>query len=751
MRVAGRSGATLVLATILTGPVVAQPTPTPMAEPFGGYLANPAAAGLYVEDGRYNALNLQGGLLYKPQPAAPGTGIVFYDPEPATSDTNLIWKPQLPAATSPGIIYYTPQPTEAGVFATDTPAYEIKIPQASAEPPIWAQRWTDLSETLNTPDWEPAPAISVSDWVIAPTPDKPRFDASIIESYLDPDKQFSFDSFADDAANVVSANEGLFEGLGTRAEFTSLATDLKPLVDANPVWGAVFAVEMLENSKDLLAERSAPEWQGLIDNLQIAHELRNPAATAMLGESYLLGRGVEMNEPRALDYLEQAVAAGDLRAMTRLGSYAYDLPSIMSQDMALQLSRQALAGGDANAAGILGYDAYQRGEIDESVDFLATTVASGSPEYAEQARIHMAMNCSIEGAVCSPLTVAVATSREPGSITEGLPWLDHQSGAYATNFAFAQTMVPFDGAALQGEPPPPNFFQSLQELFRADQFGRSTFVLPDAGLAQPDAFFGGLQTALDQAQGDEKRILLYVHGFNNSVEDALLAMARLKQRGRLPGVPVIYSWAAGKGLARPNFENATFYSGYSRDVQMASNSCFAFSSFLADLSTRFGAGNIILVAHSHGAKLVHSALTGCEFRSEAVTYVGGRFDSVIYAAPDIDLDQFDQSFATLANMAERVAIYVSSQDQAIWASSNVIRGGMPRVGGAVRKDFGNAIEVIDASSITDPSKDAGHSYAFINYQALSDMRRFLNGEVAADRCLEPINGTGPGWWLPECD
>ena len=193
------------------------------------------------------------------------------------------------------------------------------------------------------------------------------------------------------------------------------------------------------------------------------------------------------------------------------------------------------------------------------------------------------------------------------------------------------------------------------------------------------------------------------------------------------------------------------YSGYSRDVQVASNSCVAFSGFLSELSDRFGANRIMLVAHSHGAKLVHAALTGCEFRSGTVTYAGAPFDSVVYAAPDIDLDQFDQSFGVLAGMARRVAIYVSDRDDAIKASSNLIRGGMPRLGGASRIDFGDGIEVINASSITDPGKDSGHSYALTNFLALSDMRRFLNGEAAADRCLEPINGTGPGWWLPECD
>lgn len=732
---AGRTGAMLLLAAMLAGPAAGQ-SGEPVLRPFD-YRA-------FASDLQWNGaatspdpLNLQGGLLYKPQ-------------QPAAGNPGLIYRPLAPAAGPAGTIYM-PQTSIGGTYAIDAPAYQIQPAPFSNAQPIWSQRWTDLSENLNAPDWQPDVMIDVSDWLVAPTPEQPRFNAEIIERYLAPAKQFSYETFADAATDLMIANQALLADGGTRADYGHLATDLTALVDANPRWGAVFAVEMLENSPALLSEPEAPEWQGLIDDLQVAHELRNPAATAMLGESYLLGRGVILNEPRALDYLEQAVAAGNLRAMTRLGSYAYDLPSIMPREAALQLSRQSLAAGDANAAGILGYDAFRRGEIDESVDFLATTVAAGSPEFAAQARIDMAMNCGTAGAICAPLTVAVATSREPGSIMEGLPWLDRHSGGYATNFAFAQTVVPFDGDALAGDPPPPDWLASLADLFQADQFAQSTFSLPETGLVQPDAFFAGIQTGLAEAQGDDKRILLYVHGFNNSVEDALLAVARLKQRGQLPGVPLIYSWAAGKGLARPNFENATFYSGYSRDVQMASNSCFAFSSFLADLSARFGAGNIILVGHSHGAKLVHAALTGCEFRTGAVTYAGAPFDSVIYAAPDIDLDQFDQSFATLAGMAGRVAVYMSSQDQAIWASSNVIRGGMPRVGGAARRDFGDAIEVIDASSITDTSKDSGHSYAFTSYRALSDMRRFLNGEVADDRCLEPINGAGPGWWLPECD
>jgi hypothetical protein len=734
MRVAGRSGAALVLATILTGSVAAQDEPGLIT------LLPVESEGIdwYTQaDGFKPAW--QGGIVYRP------TSPLVYDP---SSNYSIIQSgPQTQVNDLSGTYSFFPHVTEPDPSLVDIGVIDYQ-PQSFGTVPLASRPWAEIIKNLNDDEWTRPVVTDLSSW-IKPTPEEPRFGDATIQSYLFPGKQLSYDSFVVDATDVLSANETLLAGVGTRGDFGQLAIELDPVVEANPRWGAVFAVELLENSPDLLRELDAPEWQGLIRDLEIAHELRNPTATAMLGESYLLGRGVEINQQLGLNYLGEAVAASDPRAMTLLGYYGYGDKNIMSPEAAVQLSLRALASGDANAGQTLGTDAFSRGAVNEGVDYYATTQAWGTGAFPARAQAGLAAGCGVPQAVCQPLTVAVATSREPGSIEPGLPWLDTHTGGYAPNFAFARAIVPFERDELGGEPPPPGFFEGLLAPLQADQMGRSTFLMPETGLATDQQFYDGIAQELASAEDD--RLLLYVHGFNNSVEDALLAMARLKQRGQLPGIPLIYSWAAGDGLARANIQNLTVYSGYSRDVQVASNSCVAFSSFLSELSDRFGANRIMLVAHSHGAKLVHAALTGCEFRSGTVTYAGGPFDSVVYAAPDIDLDQFDQSFKVLASMARRVAIYVSDRDDAIKASSNLIRGGLPRLGGASRIDFGEGIEVINASSITDPSKDSGHSYALTNFLALTDMRRFLNGEVAADRCLEPINGSGPGWWLPECD
>jgi esterase/lipase superfamily enzyme len=249
----------------------------------------------------------------------------------------------------------------------------------------------------------------------------------------------------------------------------------------------------------------------------------------------------------------------------------------------------------------------------------------------------------------------------------------------------------------------------------------------------------------------EQRLLLYVHGFNNSVNDALTGMARLKQGGRLPGIPMIYSWAAGKSLVRSSPDRWGVYDGYGHDIQIASSSCEAFRSFLVDLTTKVGAEHVILFGHSHGAKLIHSALTDCEFQRRPVPEFNGMFADVIYAAPDIDRDQFLQSYGQLAGVATRVMFYASDKDGALDASGNIARGGLRRLGvGGTGLTMVEGVTAIDASALEGiGDAEFGHAYAFVNKVVLADMAATLEGKTPT--CREVLS-TAPEAWrlLPTC-
>lgn len=100
---------------------------------------------------------------------------------------------------------------------------------------------------------------------------------------------------------------------------------------------------------------------------------------------------------------------------------------------------------------------------------------------------------------------------------------------------------------------------------------------------------------------------------------------------------------------------------------------------------------------------------------------------MIYAAPDIDTDQFLQSFQQLANVASKVTVYASDKDFALDASANLARGGLPRLGiGGPTMTVVAGVDSVDASGLPDIGKpEVGHAYAFLDETVMADARATL--------------------------
>ncbi|MBL8594265.1 MAG: alpha/beta hydrolase, partial [Devosia sp.] len=157
-------------------------------------------------------------------------------------------------------------------------------------------------------------------------------------------------------------------------------------------------------------------------------------------------------------------------------------------------------------------------------------------------------------------------------------------------------------------------------------------------------------------------------------------------------------------------------------------SCQQFRAFLLDLAKAVTPENIILFGHSHGARLVHAALTDCEFRGELPGAFPGKFNNVVYAAPDIDTDQFLQSFQQLASVASKVTIYASDKDFALDASGNLARGGLPRLGvGGPNMTVVAGVDSVDASDLPGIEAEFGHAYAFLDETVMADVKATLEG------------------------
>ncbi len=230
-------------------------------------------------------------------------------------------------------------------------------------------------------------------------------------------------------------------------------------------------------------------------------------------------------------------------------------------------------------------------------------------------------------------------------------------------------------------------------------------------------------------------VLIFVHGFNNSFEDAARRTAQISRDIGFRGPPVMYSW--------PSQGNATLR-GYHADGQQVGWSEEHFLSFVAGVARESGARRIHVVAHSMGNRLVTESL-----RKLTHHFASGqlpRFNQVILTAPDIDADYFKTAIAPrITQTADRITIYSSSRDLALKASSFANQQGKRRLGEAGKElstfpEYRN-IEVVDASTVETDLFAFNHSYHANSPSVLHDIEQVLRGTAPGERGLQSLLGT----------
>ncbi len=194
---------------------------------------------------------------------------------------------------------------------------------------------------------------------------------------------------------------------------------------------------------------------------------------------------------------------------------------------------------------------------------------------------------------------------------------------------------------------------------------REHFVLTQNSPVEPDAFTQQLATHLSGRVGSNRDVLVFVHGFNTTLDEARFRLAQLTADGRFGGVPVLFTWPSTDSVlsyvkAR---ENATI----SRD---------ALTKLLTDISRTPGVGRIHVLAHSMGAWLSMEALRETSIGGQR--HLDGKLGNVMLAAPDIDLSVFRQQMQRIGPGAN-VAVFSSTGDRALSLSST-IAGDRTRLG-----------------------------------------------------------------------
>ena len=148
-----------------------------------------------------------------------------------------------------------------------------------------------------------------------------------------------------------------------------------------------------------------------------------------------------------------------------------------------------------------------------------------------------------------------------------------------------------------------------------------------------------------------------------------------------------------------------------------------FESVLHSVVATPGLGRMHIVAHSMGTMLTLESL-----RQLHVRYgdgVANSIGSVVFAAPDIDMDVFSSTINRIGPLAGKITVIAATNDRAL-ALSGRIAGGMTRVGAAEKATIERlGVRVIDAS-------DAG--WGIINHDLFlsnADVQRVIRRSIDA--------------------
>src|SRR6056297_229156 len=178
------------------------------------------------------------------------------------------------------------------------------------------------------------------------------------------------------------------------------------------------------------------------------------------------------------------------------------------------------------------------------------------------------------------------------------------------------------------------------------------------------AFIEAINRELAKRPADQRTVLLFIHGFNNTPSDSLLRLGQFVHDSNFKGVPILLSWASAAQMLN-----------YVHDLNSALIARYLVPQ-ISDLLVQTQATSVDVFAHSMGSLLVMEGLVERE-RSDGVGKQK-KINSIVLAAPDIDIDLFRSQLNQLRpKTRESIFLLVSNSDGALRVSSR-IAGGVPR-------------------------------------------------------------------------
>lgn len=211
------------------------------------------------------------------------------------------------------------------------------------------------------------------------------------------------------------------------------------------------------------------------------------------------------------------------------------------------------------------------------------------------------------------------------------------------------------------------------------------------------------------AAATKNEALVFIHGYNVTFENAARRAAQVAYDLKFEGVPMLYSWASAGTLA-----------GYFMDGENIVLTKPLLQTFVKQVMTELGAETVHLIAHSMGNRALTEVLADLDMQSLPPT--AAHLHQVIFAAPDVNAQNFQELAAKFSEKASRYTLYTTNEDRALQASA-LIHGGK-RAGNTNLVVEG--VDTIDASEVTDSVLGLNHSYFGNKSSLIGDIYHLIN-------------------------
>jgi esterase/lipase superfamily enzyme len=261
---------------------------------------------------------------------------------------------------------------------------------------------------------------------------------------------------------------------------------------------------------------------------------------------------------------------------------------------------------------------------------------------------------------------------------------------------------------------------------------------------QRDQILGMVRERL--ADTTRKDVFVYIHGVDNTFEDALSRAAILWHYIGRQGVFMAYTWPAGQGGAM----------GYFYDRESGEFTVLHLKRVLTALAACPEIERIHVIAHSRGCDVSTTALRelNIEYRARGLNPQKElKLETLVLASADLDVNVFGlrMLLENMAVIARHFVIYSSTKDQAV-ALSDWLFHSRTRLGVMSMNDIDPTIRELFAKlpglqmvQCAVSGFGTSHDYLFTNPGALSDLILVLRDErnpgAANGRPLTPCGGS----------